>query len=102
MKLIKRTEIAKPAEVYNLHIKNDHNYIVEGAVVSNCHMAKADALKILLTTVMAQVPIRWGLTGTIPKEAFESQALLVSLGPVISKLAASDSIALASCFKSNS
>jgi superfamily II DNA or RNA helicase len=39
---------------------------------------------------MAQVPIRWGLTGTIPKEKFESQSLLVSLGPVISKLAASE------------
>ena len=59
-------------------------------IVDEVHMAKADALKTLLTTVMAQVPIRWGLTGTIPKEAFESQALLVSLGPVISKLAASE------------
>jgi superfamily II DNA or RNA helicase len=53
-------------------------------------MAKADALKTLLTGVMAQVPIRWGLTGTIPKEKFESQALLVSLGPVVSHLAASE------------
>jgi superfamily II DNA or RNA helicase len=53
-------------------------------------MAKADALKTLLTGVMAQVPIRWGLTGTIPKELFESQSLLVSLGPVISRLAASE------------
>ena len=59
-------------------------------IVDEVHMAKADALKTLLTTVMAQVPIRWGLTGTIPKEPFESQALLVSLGPVISKLAASE------------
>jgi len=40
--------------------------------------------------VMSRVPIRWGLTGTIPKEKFESQALLVSLGPVISKLSASE------------
>jgi superfamily II DNA or RNA helicase len=53
-------------------------------------MAKADALKTLLTGAMAQVPIRWGLTGTIPKELFESQSLLVSLGPVISRLAASE------------
>jgi superfamily II DNA or RNA helicase len=53
-------------------------------------MAKADALKTLLTGVMAQVPIRWGLTGTIPKEDFEFQALHVSLGPVISRLAAAE------------
>jgi superfamily II DNA or RNA helicase len=39
---------------------------------------------------MARVPIRWGLTGTIPKEKFESQALLVGLGPVVSKLSASE------------
>ena len=54
------------------------------------HGAKADALKTLLTGTMAQVPIRWGLTGTIPKELFESQALHVSIGPVISRLDASD------------
>ena len=90
MKLVKKTEINKPDKVYNLHIKTDHNYIVEGAVVSNCHMAKADALKTLLTGVFSHVPIRWGLTGTIPKADFEKISLLVSLGPVINKLAASD------------
>ena len=37
-------------------------------MVDEVHMAKADALKTLLTGVFAQVPIRWGLTGTIPKE----------------------------------
>jgi superfamily II DNA or RNA helicase len=59
-------------------------------MVDEVHMAKADALKTLLTTVMARVPIRWGLTGTVPKEKFESQSLLVSLGPVISKLSANE------------
>jgi hypothetical protein len=34
-------------------------------MVDEVHMAKADALKTLLTGVMARVPIRWGLTGTI-------------------------------------
>jgi superfamily II DNA or RNA helicase len=59
-------------------------------IVDEVHMAKADALKTLLTGVMSRIPIRWGLTGTIPKEKFESVALLVSLGPVISKLSASE------------
>jgi superfamily II DNA or RNA helicase len=66
---------------------------IEGVVcviVDEVHMAKADALKTLLTGVMARIPIRWGLTGTIPKEKFESVSLLVSLGPVISKLSASE------------
>jgi superfamily II DNA or RNA helicase len=59
-------------------------------MVDEVHMAKADALKTLLTGVMAHIPIRWGLTGTIPKEKFESQALLVSLGPVVGKLSANE------------
>ena len=59
-------------------------------IVDEVHMAKADALKTLLTGVMSRIPIRWGLTGTIPKEKFESVALLVSLGPVISRLSASE------------
>jgi superfamily II DNA or RNA helicase len=59
-------------------------------MVDEVHMAKADALKTLLTSIMARVPFRWGLTGTVPKEKFESQALLVSLGPVISRLSANE------------
>ena len=66
---------------------------LEGVVcvmVDEVHMAKADALKTLLTSVMAHIPIRWGLTGTIPKEAYEQVSLLCSLGPVIGKLSASE------------
>lgn len=59
-------------------------------IVDEVHQAKADALKTLLTGVMSHIPIRWGLTGTIPKAKFESQALFVSLGPVINKLSASE------------
>jgi len=59
-------------------------------IVDEVHMAKADALKTLLTGVMSRIPIRWGLTGTVPKEAFEFQALHVSLGPVINRLSASE------------
>jgi len=59
-------------------------------MVDEVHMAKADALKSLLTGVMSRIPIRWGLTGTIPKEPFESQALKCSLGPVIGRLTASE------------
>ena len=59
-------------------------------IVDEVHMAKADALKTLMTSVFAQVPIRWGLTGTIPKAKFESQSLFVSIGPVIGKLSASE------------
>jgi superfamily II DNA or RNA helicase len=59
-------------------------------IVDEVHMAKADALKTLLTGVMAHIPIRWGLTGTVPKEDFEFQSLHVSLGPVVGRLRASE------------
>jgi superfamily II DNA or RNA helicase len=59
-------------------------------IVDEVHMAKADALKTLLSGVMSRVPIRWGLTGTVPKEPYEFKSLLVSLGPVISQLSASE------------
>lgn len=86
----------------NILMKNSKNDLVAwttmGAFLENVvcvmvdevHMAKADALKTLLTTIMAKVPIRWGLTGTVPKEAFEFQALKCSLGPVINQLSASE------------
>jgi superfamily II DNA or RNA helicase len=66
---------------------------IEGVVcvmVDEVHMAKADALKTLLTSVFSKVPIRWGLTGTIPKAKFEAQSIFVSLGNVIGKLSASE------------
>ena len=66
---------------------------IEGVVcimVDEVHMAKADALKSLLTGPMSHIPIRWGLTGTIPKSTYEQVSLLVSLGPVIGKLSAAE------------
>ena len=59
-------------------------------MVDEVHMAKADALKQLLTGPFSHIPIRWGLTGTIPKAAYEQVSLLVSLGPVIGKLSAAE------------
>jgi superfamily II DNA or RNA helicase len=59
-------------------------------IVDEVHMAKADALKTLLTGVFARVPIRWGLTGTIPKEDYEFVSLRCSLGDVIGRLSASE------------
>lgn len=59
-------------------------------MVDEAHGAKADLLKTILTTAMAKIPIRWGLTGTIPKEQAEFMSLRVSIGNVIGKLTASE------------
>ena len=59
-------------------------------MVDEVHMAKADALTTLLAGVFAHVPIRWGLTGTVPKEKYEQLSIFCSLGNVVGKLSASD------------
>ena len=59
-------------------------------MIDEAHMAQADALKTMLTGPFANVPIRWGLTGTIPKEKAQQLSLFVSIGPVINKLSASE------------
>ena len=85
----------------NALVKNSKNYetdvtigeFIEGVVcvmVDEAHSAKADALKSMLTTIFARVPIRWGLTGTVPKEEYAFQALHCCIGPVIGRLSASE------------
>jgi len=59
-------------------------------MVDEVHQAKADVLKKLLTGPFRNVPIRWGLTGTIPKADHERLSLEVSLGEVVHQLAASE------------
>jgi len=55
---------------------------VQCVMVDEVHMAKADVLKTLLTRNLARAPIRWGLTGTIPKADHEFQSIKASLGEV--------------------
>jgi superfamily II DNA or RNA helicase len=59
---------------------------VQTVMVDEVHMAKADVLKKLLTHNLAKAPIRWGLTGTIPKAEHEYQALRASLGDVVNRI----------------
>lgn len=61
---------------------------VTTVIVDEVHMAKADVLKKLLSENLANAPIRWGLTGTIPKEDINFQSILATLGPVVNRIAA--------------
>jgi len=63
---------------------------VSAIIVDEVHQAKADVLKKLLTQNLKNAPIRWGLTGTIPKEQFEFQSILASLGPVVGSITAKE------------
>ena len=63
---------------------------VVAVIVDEVHQAKADVLRRLLTNVYGYVPIRWGLTGTVPKADYEFKSLHVSLGDVINRVSAAE------------
>jgi superfamily II DNA or RNA helicase len=63
---------------------------VKCVIVDEVHMAKADVLRNLLTQNLCNAPIRWGLTGTIPKDPSESECIFASIGPVIGGITAHD------------
>jgi len=61
---------------------------VQTVMVDEVHMAKADVLKRLLTQNMSHASIRWGLTGTVPKEDIDFQNIRAGLGDVVHRVAA--------------
>tara|TARA_B100001057_G_scaffold484892_1_gene563713 strand:+ start:8396 stop:9850 length:1455 start_codon:yes stop_codon:yes gene_type:complete len=63
---------------------------VKTVIIDEVHQAKADVLKKLLTHHLKNSPIRWGLTGTVPKEQFEFQSILAGIGPVVNQISAKE------------
>ena len=63
---------------------------VSTVIVDEVHMAKADVLKNLLTQNFANAPIRWGMTGTIPKDEHEYERIFASLGKPIGGISAAE------------
>jgi superfamily II DNA or RNA helicase len=63
---------------------------VVAVIVDEVHQAKADVLKKLLTQNFRHAPIRWGLTGTVPKEQWQFQGILAGIGPVTNQVSAHD------------
>ena len=61
---------------------------VNTVMVDEVHMAKADVLKKLLTQNVAHAPIRWGLTGTVPKADIDFQNIRAALGEVVHQVKA--------------
>jgi superfamily II DNA or RNA helicase len=63
---------------------------VSTVIIDEVHQAKADVLKNLLTQNLRNAPIRWGLTGTVPKDDLEFESIRCSLGNVINRVSAYD------------
>jgi superfamily II DNA or RNA helicase len=71
----------------------DIEQFLDGVVcvmVDEVHKAKADVLRDQLSGIFRNVPIRWGLTGTIPKDEFEAVGCICSIGPVIGSLSSKE------------
>jgi superfamily II DNA or RNA helicase len=71
----------------------DVEQFLDGVVcvmVDEVHKAKADVLRDQLSGIFRNVPIRWGLTGTIPKDEYEAVGCICSIGPVIGNLSSKE------------
>ena len=56
---------------------------VKVIIIDECHRSSAEILRNLLTRNLTNAPIRWGLTGTVPKLPYEYESIFASIGPVI-------------------
>src|SRR5574343_136591 len=87
MKIKKITKIEYSGEVYNLRIKDNHNYFANGLCVSNCHSSQSvSVLKSLKKCKDAN--FRYGLSGTtrVHDKTADSYTMMGALGPLINKL----------------
>lgn len=59
-------------------------------IVDEAHGGKADVLKKLMSTTFAHIPLRWGMTGTIPEEEYYQAAIVGTIGPIINHVSAKE------------
>lgn len=57
-------------------------------IVDEAHTITGQQLREMLCGDLAHVPLRWALTGTIPKEPHEFNALLCAIGPKMGEIRA--------------
>jgi len=54
------------------------------------HRVKGNVLRQLLSGPLANCPIRWGLTGTMPLEEIEKVAITSCIGPLLNRIETAD------------
>jgi superfamily II DNA or RNA helicase len=59
-------------------------------LVDECHGAKGPSLQKILTEHAGKIPYRFGITGTLPKDASDAMTIKVALGPVRATVTASE------------
>ena len=58
---------------------------ITGIIVDEVHSVRGDVLQNLLSDPLKNVPIRWGFTGTIPKQYVEKLQIICNVGPISDK-----------------
>lgn len=89
-------------EINELKIRSDEDIIkahnelnalkdgVIGFLFDEVHTAKSSECKKILTETFPLVHIRWGCTGTIPKDKADSLCLFTAIGPVVESMTAKE------------
>ena len=91
MKINKIEKIKYDGDVYNLRIKDNHNYFADGLCVSNCHQAKAKTYINILENTFGHAYSRFGVSGTTPPEdTCEILTIQSVLGPKITEVSADE------------
>jgi len=80
------TNLHKAGTIDGLNIIDAFIDGVQCVIVDEAHSAKATCLKDLLTGPLASIPIRWGMTGTIPEHHHQAILILMCIGETINEL----------------
>jgi superfamily II DNA or RNA helicase len=89
MKIKKIKKIDYNEDVYNLRIKDNHNYFANNYCVSNCHTAKSKSIQTILGKTFDTAKFRFGMSGTYPVHGTSELFAIESVtGPLIQKIKA--------------
>lgn len=69
---------------------NDFADSLSTIIIDEAHTAKSNVLQKLLGGTFKNVPIRWGISGTIPKDESVLYSLNAVLGPIVTNVRARD------------
>lgn len=69
---------------------NDFAESLSTIIIDECHNARGAVLQKLLSNTFRNVPIRWGISGTIPKDDSTLYGLLSMMGPIVKKVTAKE------------
>ena len=59
-------------------------------IADECHRSKGTILRALLGGLLRNIPIRWGLTGTMPEEELDKLAVISCIGNLVGEIKTSD------------